>query len=146
MEAVSDDPYRGKADLPDIAETLQMEAGDLLPVAEALQMLRFAEIERGDIRLTEAGAQFAKSETDERKRLFSSHLLTYVPLAAHIRRVLDERKGKPAPKRRFADELEDYMAEEAAEETLRTVISWGRYAEAFAYDDNQQAFSLDNPA
>jgi len=42
--------------------------------------------------------------------------------------------------------LEDYMAEEAAEETLRTVISWGRYAEAFAYDDNQQAFSLDNPA
>src|SRR5712675_2777535 len=78
MEAVSDDPYHGKADLPDIAETLQMEAGDLLPVAEALQMLRFAEIERGDIRLTEAGATFAKSETDERKRLFSSHLLTYV--------------------------------------------------------------------
>jgi len=146
MEAVAEEPYRGKADLPDIAENLQMEAGDLLPVAEALQMLRFVEIERGDIRLTEAGAQFVREETDERKRLFSRHLLTYVPLAAHIRRVLDERKGKPAPKRRFADELEDYMAEEAAEESLRTVISWGRYAEAFAYDDNQQAFSLDNPA
>jgi NitT/TauT family transport system ATP-binding protein len=146
MEALSDEPYRGKADLPDIAETLHMEAGDLLPVAESLQMLRFAEIERGDLRLTEAGTQFAKSDTDERKRLFSSHLLTYVPMAAHIRRVLDERKGKPAPKSRFADELEDYMGQEAAEETLRTVISWGRYAEAFAYDDNQQAFSLDNPA
>jgi len=79
-------------------------------------------IERGDIRLTEAGAQFAKSETDERKQLFSSHLLTYVPLAAHIRRVLDERKGKPAPKRRFADELEDYMAEEAAEDEWLTVL------------------------
>ena len=38
------------------------------------------------------------------------------------------------------------MNEESAEQTLRTVISWGRYAEAFAYDDNQQAFSLDNPA
>jgi NitT/TauT family transport system ATP-binding protein len=143
---VAEDPFKGKADLPDIAETLQMEAGDLLPVAEALQMLRFAEIERGDIRLTESGSRFVNSETDERKKMFSSHLLTYVPLAAHIRRVLDERKGKPAPKRRFADELEDYMGEEAAEETLRTVISWGRYGEAFAYDDNQQAFSLDNPA
>src|SRR5579872_3671311 len=146
MEALSDAPYHGKADLPDIAETLHMEAGDLLPVAEALQMLRLAEIERGDIRLTEAGMHFAKADTDERKKLFSGHLLTYVPLAAHIRRVLDERKGKPAPKRRFIDELEDYMAEDAAEETLRTVISWGRYAEALAYDDNQQAFSLDNPA
>jgi NitT/TauT family transport system ATP-binding protein len=146
MEAVADEPFRGKADLPDIAETLHMEAGDLLPVAEALQMLRFAEIERGDIRLTEAGMQFVKDETDERKRLFSRHLLTYVPLAAHVRRVLDERKGKPAPKSRFFDELEDYMTQEGAEQTLRTVISWGRYAEAFAYDDNQQAFSLDNPA
>jgi NitT/TauT family transport system ATP-binding protein len=145
MEAVNDEPFRGKADLPDIAETLHMEAGDLLPVAEALQMLRFAEIERGDIRLTEAGMTFAKGETDERKRLFSRHLLTFVPLAAHIRRVLDERKGRSAPKSRFFDELEDYMAEEAAEQTLRTIISWGRYAEAFAYDDNQQAFSLDNP-
>jgi NitT/TauT family transport system ATP-binding protein len=38
------------------------------------------------------------------------------------------------------------MAEEAAEETLRTIISWGRYAELFAYDDNRQAFSLENPA
>src|SRR5258708_39577079 len=88
MEAVSDDPYRGKADLPDIAETLQMEAGDLLPVAEALQMLRFAEIERGDIRLTEAGGPFGEVETDEREQWFSSHLLTYVPLAAPIRRVV----------------------------------------------------------
>ncbi len=145
MEAVSDEPFRGKADLPEIGEALHMEAGDLLPVAEALQMLRFAEIERGDIRLTEAGMQFARESTDDRKRLFSRHLLTFVPLAAHIRRVLDERKGKSAPKSRFLDELEDYMAEEAAEQTLRTVISWGRYAEAFAYDDNRQAFSLENP-
>jgi NitT/TauT family transport system ATP-binding protein len=38
------------------------------------------------------------------------------------------------------------MAEEGAEQTLRTIISWGRYAETFAYDDNRQAFSLENPA
>ena len=47
---------------------------------------------------------------------------------------------------RFFDELEDYMAEDAAEQTLRTIISWGRYAEVFAYDDHTQAFSLENPA
>ena len=37
-----------------------LEVDDLFPAAEALQMLRFAEIERGDIRLTEAGVQFAQ--------------------------------------------------------------------------------------
>lgn len=146
LEAVSTAPYNGHADLPAISADLRMEADELFPVAESLQMLRFAELAGGDIRLTEAGDQFAKGETDERKRLFSNHLLTYVPLAAHIRRVLDERASHTAPKTRFFDELEDHMAEDAAEETLRTIISWGRYAEAFAYDDQSQSFSLENPS
>jgi NitT/TauT family transport system ATP-binding protein len=146
IEAVSEAPYNGKADLPAIAEALRMEADDLFPAADALQMLRFAELERGDIHLTDAGLAFARAEGDERKTLFARHLLTYVPLAAHVRRVLDERSSHTAPKSRFLDELEDYMAEEAAEQTLRTVISWGRYAEVFAYDDQRQMFTLENPA
>ncbi|MBV8876666.1 MAG: nitrate/sulfonate/bicarbonate ABC transporter ATP-binding protein [Gammaproteobacteria bacterium] len=146
LEAVHEAPYNGRADLPAIAEEQHLEVDDLFPAAEALQMLRFAEVEGGDIRLTEPGQEFARSETDERKRLFARHLITYVPLAAHIRRVLDERASHSAPRSRFIDELEDYMAEDAAEETLRTIISWGRYAECFAYDDNRQAFTLENPA
>ncbi|HEY4447759.1 MAG TPA: nitrate/sulfonate/bicarbonate ABC transporter ATP-binding protein, partial [Steroidobacteraceae bacterium] len=117
MEAVNEPPYNGRADLPVIAEEQHLEVDDLFPAAEALQMLRFAEVEGGDIKLTEAGLQFARSETDERKKLFARHLITYVPLAAHIRRVLDERASHSAPKSRFFDELEDYMAEEAAEQT-----------------------------
>jgi NitT/TauT family transport system ATP-binding protein len=146
MEAVCEPPYNGKADLPVIAAEQHLEVDDLFPAAEALQMLRFAEVEGGDIRLTEAGVQFTRSDTDDRKKLFARHLITYVPLAAHVRRVLDERASHTAPKSRFFDELEDYMAEEAAEQTLRTIISWGRYAEVFAYDDHRQAFSLENPA
>jgi NitT/TauT family transport system ATP-binding protein len=146
IEAVYAPPYNGKADLPVIAEDLHMELDELFRVAEALQMLRFAEVEGGDIRLTEAGLAFARSESDDRKHLFARHLLTYVPLAAHIRRVLDERSSHTAPKSRFSDELEDYMAEDSAEQTLRTIISWGRYAEVFAYDDQRQVFSLENPA
>jgi NitT/TauT family transport system ATP-binding protein len=146
LEAVSEPPYSGKADLPVIAEEQHLDVDELFPAAEALQMLRFAEVEGGDIRLTAAGMQFAHSEGDERKKLFARHLITYVPLAAHIRRVLDERASHTAPKSRFFDELEDYMAEDAAEQTLRTIISWGRYAEVFAYDDHRQAFTLENPA
>jgi len=146
MEAVAEPPFNGKADLPVIAEQGRLEVDDLFPAAEALQLLRFAEVEGGDIRLTEAGLQFTRGDTDDRKKLFARHLMTYVPLAAHIRRVLDERASHTAPKSRFFDELEDYMAEDAAEQTLRTIISWGRYAELFAYDDHRQAFSLENPA
>jgi NitT/TauT family transport system ATP-binding protein len=146
IETVNEPPYNGKADLPVIAEEQHLDADELFPAAEALQLLRFAEVEGGDVKLTEAGMEFARGDTDERKKLFARHLITYVPLAAHVRRVLDERASHSAPKSRFFDELEDYMAEEAAEQTLRTIISWGRYAEVFAYDDNRQAFTLENPA
>ena len=108
-------------------------------------MLRLAEVEGGDIKLTEIGKPFADAETDERKKIFPRQLLAYVPLAAHIRRVLDERASHAAPKSRFFDELEDHMSTDDAEETLRAIISWARYAEAFAYDDDTQTFSLENP-
>jgi NitT/TauT family transport system ATP-binding protein len=145
IETLAAPPYGGKADLPVIADELHMEADELFAVADALQMLRLAESEGGDIKLTDAGKQFAEAEMDDRKKIFQRQLLTYVPLAAHIRRVLQERANHVAPKSRFFDELEDHMTTEDAEQTLRSVIAWGRYAEAFAYDDDSGTFSLENP-
>ena len=145
MEAVAAAPFNGTADLPKIASDLQMEIDELFPVAETLQLLRFAEVEGGDLKLSEDGLAFAHSSLDERKRIFLRHLLSYVPLAAHIRRVLDERASHSARKSRFIDELEDFMSEEAADKTLRAVVRWARYAEAFAYDDENAMFSLENP-
>ena len=145
MEAVAAAPFNGTADLPKIASDLQMEIDELFPVAETLQLLRFAEVEGGDLKLSEDGLAFAHSSLDERKRIFLRHLLSYVPLAAHIRRVLDERASHSARKSRFIDELEDFMSEEAADQTLRAVVRWARYAEAFAYDDENAMFSLENP-
>ncbi len=146
MEQVAGEPYHGKADLPALAGPLQMEIDDLFPVAETLQLLRFAEVAEGDIRLTEAGRRFVGLEPDGRKKLFAQHALAYVPLVAHIKRVLDERENHAAPASRFRDELEDHMSEQFAEQTLKTVTSWGRYGEVFAYDEDAGVFSLDNPA
>jgi NitT/TauT family transport system ATP-binding protein len=145
METVAGAPFNGTADLPKIASDLQMEIDELFPVAETLQMLRFAELEGGDLKLAEDGLAFAHAAVDERKRIFLRHLLAYVPLAAHIRRILDERASHSARKSRFIDELEDFMSEEAADQTLRAVVRWARYAEAFAYDDENAMFSLENP-
>ncbi len=145
LEAIAGAPYEGRASLPVIAAALHMTVDDLFPIAETLQMLRFAEIGGGDITLTPEGAAFAGAAVDERKRLFSQHLLMYIDLATHIKRVLDERPSHIAPRSRFSDEIEDYMSPEAADQTLRAVTDWGRYAEAFAYADQTGMFSLENP-
>ncbi|HEV2649800.1 MAG TPA: nitrate/sulfonate/bicarbonate ABC transporter ATP-binding protein [Rhizomicrobium sp.] len=145
IEAVAATPYSGKADLPDIASDLQMEIDELFPVAEALQLLKLGELEGGDLKLSHMGKRFADAELSERKEIFYRALMSNVPLAAHIRRVLDERATHTAPRRRFVDELEDHMTEDAAEETLKTIVSWGRFSELFSYDDEAEMFSLDNP-
>ena len=145
IEAVAAKPYDGKADLPDIASDLQLEVDELFPVAEAIQMLKLGELEGGDIKLSHMGKRFAEAELNERKEIFQRALMSQVPLAAHIRRILDERTAHNAPKRRFLEELEDHMTEDAAEETIGTVISWARFAELFSYDDEGEVFSLENP-
>ena len=146
LEAVAADPYHGHADLPPLAASLQLEIDELFPIAEALQLLGLAELEGGDLRLTADGRVFVDSDIDSRKRLFARHLETRVPLAAHIRRVLDERPTHRAPLHRFSDELEDHMSEDYAEDTLHAVISWARYAEYFAYDEETGLLTLDNPS
>ena len=146
IEAIAAPPYDGRADLPPLAANLRHEIDDLFPVAETLQLLRLAELAGGDIQLTQTGKRFAESGVDERKRIFAQQLQAYVPLAAHIHRILGERPAHKAPARRFRDELEDHMSDADAAETLRTVTSWARYAEYFAYDDQADMFSLDNPS
>jgi len=145
IEEIAGPPYNGQADLPHLADSLQMEIDDLFPLGETLQLLRLAEFADADIKLTPAGKRFVDMDVDQRKKLFGEQVLANIPLAAHIKRVLDERPSHRAPATRFREELEDYMSEDYAERTLRTVINLGRYGELFAYDENTTTFSDENP-
>ncbi len=146
IETLASPPYEGQSDLAQLGRSLSVGVQNLYEIAEALHILEFAELKEGTIKLTAAGRVFAQSGTDERKRLFREHLLRFVPLASHIRHVLDERKGHAAPRVRFESELEDYLNPSDAEKTLRTVTGWARYAEAFTYDDESRTFSSERPA
>lgn len=114
------------------------------PTTETLQLLRFADLAEGDLRLTADGILFAGLGVDERKALFARHLATYVPLAAHIKRILDERPNHNAPIIRFTDELSNHMSEDSADQTIRTVVNWARYGELFSYDEASGILSREN--
>ena len=144
METMAAEPYNGRADLPALAGSLQYEVDDLLPLGEALQLLRFAVVEEGDIMLTDGGRLFVNADTDGRKTLFADALRAHVPLVTMIRQVLDERWNHRASAVRFRDDLEDHMSPDYADDTLRTVIGWGRYAEIFSYDEEAEQFSLED--
>lgn len=144
LESLSE-ASKEKVDLPDLADRLHLDVDDLFPITEALEILRFVNVAKGDIQLMRAGKIFIQADILERKNIFASHLISYVPLVRHIRRVLDERPGNRASEERFLRELEDYLSEEEAESVLEIAIDWGRYAELFAYDYNTGILNLENP-
>ncbi|HZU90214.1 MAG TPA: AAA-associated domain-containing protein, partial [Stellaceae bacterium] len=144
IDTLAEPPYRGRADLPQLADAEKLAMDELFPLLEASQLLGFARVGGGDIELTARGRAYAEADMLARKQLFAEALVKQVPLAAHIRRVLDERPGHRAPAARFQRELEDYLSEEEAERVLDTVIDWGRHAEIFAYDYDSEVLSLEN--
>ena len=52
LEEIAAPPYNGQADLPHLADSLQLEIDELFPLGETLQFLRFAEFADADIKLT----------------------------------------------------------------------------------------------
>ncbi|MEM9242808.1 MAG: nitrate/sulfonate/bicarbonate ABC transporter ATP-binding protein [Pseudomonadota bacterium] len=132
-------------DLSELAELLHYDIDDLFPLIEVLSVMKLTQQTQGGIQMTEAGRQFAEGDIQKRKQLFSRHLLSYIPLARHIRTILSTRPSQRMSRKYFLAELEDYFSQEDAERVLRVVIEWGRYAEIFAYDDSDGKLSLENP-
>ena len=146
LEEIAAPPYNGKADLPHLANSLQLEIDESVPARRDPAIVApVAEFEDADIKLTALGQRFVDMDVDQRKKVFGDQVLAHIPLASHIKRVLDERPTHRAPATRFREELEDYMSEDYAERTLRAIINLGRYGELFAYDENSQTFSYENP-
>lgn len=145
VEVLAGRPYRGRADLPQLADEVHLGVRELFPVAEALQQLGLAELSGGDLHLTDAGAGFAAAAGDARKQLFAQLLLDRLE---HFRYVTDAIRARPderLPAERFEELLASHLEPSAVEETLQTVITWGRYAELFSYDDRHGHFTFENP-
>ncbi|WP_298289667.1 nitrate/sulfonate/bicarbonate ABC transporter ATP-binding protein [Thiomonas sp.] len=145
LDALEKNTANTRISLPELAEDMRFSVDDLFPLIEGAELLGFAQVEDGDIMLLPAGRTFVDGSLQERKQIFARHLLDRVPLVARIRSVLDERFNHRAPDSRFLTELEDHLSEDEARRVLDTAIDWGRYAEIYAYDDNAEVFSLDNP-
>lgn len=145
LETLNEPENKGRMDLPELSEKLFMDGDDLFPLTELLEILNFARVSQGDITITPEGQTFANADILERKKLFSKHILTYIPFAKHIRQRLDQETKHSISEDVLLGELEEHFTEQEAKRILTVMIDWGRYAELFAYDFNSGVLSLENP-
>jgi NitT/TauT family transport system ATP-binding protein len=133
----------GRVDVRELADELRLDLEDLLPAVEAAELLGFATSQDGDLVLTDSGRAFAEASVQEKKELFRQALLERVRTAQEVVQTLQRRKPPRMPAEFFLDLLERHFSAEEARRQLAVVVDWGRYAEAFAYEEATGEFSLE---
>lgn len=128
------DDRGGKDDLYRIAEELQMDLGDLLPIVEGATLLAFAKTERGDVELTPSGKAFAEADIATRKALFRQAALAHVHLLQQIHSALESKSDHAMPLEFFRDILREHLPDDEVDRQIETALNWGRYGEIFTYD------------
>ncbi|HUY75751.1 MAG TPA: nitrate/sulfonate/bicarbonate ABC transporter ATP-binding protein [Ktedonobacterales bacterium] len=132
-----------REDLYELARDLQMEADDLLPLAEAADLLGFGDIQEGDALLLPEGQRFAEADVQSEKDLFRKQALSSVALLRSIVEALQAAPDHRMREDEFLEALEQSFSPVEARRQLDTAIDWGRYAELFAYDDDDGEFYLE---
>ena len=124
----------GGGSIPQLAQRLQLEVDDLLPLLDAAVLLGFAEVSDGDVRLTAIGRDFATTTILRSKDLFRQQALGRIPVLSSIVHTLQEKENRSMRSDFFLGIWDDYFPLEEAERQLATTVDWGRYAELFEYD------------
>ena len=136
LELVND--HGGRADLPELAQTLRLEVDDLLPTMDAAQLLGFADVVDGDVIITPVGLEFATADVQRSKDLFRKQFLKNVPFVSTVVEILRKKKNGKVGKEFFIDILDEHFSNVEAENQFETLLSWGRYAQLFDYDSNDE--------
>jgi NitT/TauT family transport system ATP-binding protein len=124
----------GRSSIPQLAQRLQLEVDDLLPLLDASGLLGFAEVADGDVQLTAIGRDFATTTILRSKDLFRQQALGRVPVLSSIVHTLQEKENRAMRSEFFLGIWDDYFPLEEAERQLATAVDWGRYGELFEFD------------
>lgn len=134
LELLADEPFQGRADLPQLVEETELTDEEVLPLADALHRLGLAQLSGGDLLMTPLGHKYVEGTHEFRREIFGQQLLAHVPLAAFIRHSLEQEADGQLKEEPFQKLLSAHMEPSEAESVLRVAIEWARYGEVFEYD------------
>jgi NitT/TauT family transport system ATP-binding protein len=133
----------GKDGLAEIADNLSFEIDDLLPLTDAALLLRMARIHGSDIELTAEGKEFAAADILTSKQLFARSAAAHAPLVRAVVQALAATEDHTLRAGFFLDLLRRGFSSAEARSQLDTAIDWGRYAELYDFDSDDDELTLE---
>ena len=133
----------GREDGYKIARDLNFKFGDLLKVMKAAEILGLVSTPAGDAVLEPLGKQFLEAKINERKLIVRDQLKKH-SLFSYFIRLLHGQENKSLTKEVVLEPLAMLLPSEKPERQFQTMVNWGRFAELFGYNKDEDRFYLDN--
>lgn len=140
LEAVGD--QGGQADVFELAHHTGREFGRTLYLVKAAELLELVETPKQRVVLTDLGRHFVEGDINVRKRmlheLFGS--LRIVQMTANLLRKDQEFR---LPIESLHERVQEWLPNENPYQIVDVLVSWGRFAEFFGYNDDTKEVYLD---
>ena len=133
----------GREDGYKIARDLNFKFGDLLKVMKAGEILGLVSTPAGDVVLEPLGKKFLEEKINERKLIVREQLKKH-SLFSYFIRLLHGQEDKSLSKEIVLEHLAMLLPTEKPERQFQTMVNWGRFAELFGYNKDEDRFYLDN--
>jgi NitT/TauT family transport system ATP-binding protein len=136
------DDRNGREDGYRLARDLNYDLSELLKVMKAGEILGLVDTPGGDIVLQPLGKKFLESDINQRKLILREHLREQ-GLFNYLVRLLQGQDDKSVDKELVLEHLGMLLPNEDPERLFNTIVSWGRFAELFGYNKDEDRFYLD---
>ncbi len=109
-----------------------------MPAVDAAALLGFAQVAQGDVTITDAGREFATAGVHRSHEIFKEQLLKNVPFVSTAIEAIAQKKDGRIGKDFLLDILDEHFSASEAERQFETLVDWGRYAQLFEYDRDEE--------
>ncbi len=133
----------GREDGYKIARDLAFKFSDLLKVMKAAEILGLVTTPSGDVVLEPLGKQFLEADINQRKLMLREQLMKH-GLFNYFVRLLRGQENRSLYKEVVLEHLAILLPAESPERTFATLVNWGRFAELFGYNKDDNRFYLDH--
>jgi NitT/TauT family transport system ATP-binding protein len=132
----------GQEDIFELAQSVGKEFGRTLYLVKAAELLEFIDTPQQQVVLTELGHRFVQGDINLRKKMLHESFgkLRITKLLVSI---LKKKDPVRMPLAELKEAVALWLPHENPMNIVKTLISWGRFAEFFGYNDDSKELYLD---
>lgn len=140
LEVIAD--YGGSADIFELAQKTGKEFGRTLYLVKAAELLRLVETPKQEVLLTELGRHFVAGDINLRKRMLHE-LFGALRIVQMTTNFLKKDESFRSPIEGLTERVGEWLPNENPHQIVDALVSWGRFAEYFGYNDDTKEVYLD---